>query len=408
MLSLLEDRDELVVGVAILGTAFGVLTLANATGWGWVVALLILPALAVRAVWRSMPGWLLLTWVFVPTFLGEATGATKSAFMVLVLVLVVVASERPSRFESAYMAVCLVSPLAIYLFADVAWYDVVGCSIWIGGLVLGWAFGHVIGRQWQLIDELERTQQRLADAAVVAERQRIARELHDVVGHSFSVVLLHLSGARMILDSNPDEAAAALRQAEDVGRQGMDELRDVLLLMRDGSESMAPVDAGDIVKLIDRYCDAGMRVHVQVEGDEDAVSGGSSIVLHDVVREALTNVVKHAPEPEANLHIAVDDAEVRVRVESALAPGTSEPDATSEPSSATDEPSGLGLAGLDHRVGAVGGTFTAGPDGDRWVLEVCVPSRLSGVSGVGGSGVGGSGVAGSGGASGASSPGVPT
>ncbi|OWY59188.1 hypothetical protein B7486_75925, partial [cyanobacterium TDX16] len=183
---------------------------------------------------------------------GEASGLTKSAFLVLVLVLVVVAAERPSRFDSVLMAACIVSPLGIWLFADTDWYDPVGCSIWVGGLLVGWAFGHVIGRQWQLIDELERTQQQLADAAVVAERQRIARELHDVVGHSFSVVLLHLSGARMILDSSPDEAAAALRQAEEVGRRGMDELRDVLLLMRDGSESLAPVDAGDVVQLIDR------------------------------------------------------------------------------------------------------------------------------------------------------------
>jgi signal transduction histidine kinase len=374
VLALLDDRDEMMVGVAILGAAFGVLTLANSSDWGWILALAIIPALAVKAAWRSMPGWLLLLWVAVPCWVGEASGVTKSAFLVLVLVLVVVAAERPSRFESALMAACIVSPLGIWLFADTAWYDVVGCSIWVGGLLVGWAFGHVIGRQWQLIDELERTQQQLADAAVVAERQRIARELHDVVGHSFSVVLLHLSGARMILDTSPDEAAAALRQAEEVGRRGMDELRDVLLLMRDGSESLAPVDAGDVVELIDRYCAAGMRVHVELEGDKHAVSCGSSIVLHDVVREALTNVVKHAPVPQADIHISVHDADVRVRVDSARAA----PSASSTLSSTDDGPtSGLGLAGLEARVGAVGGTFAAGPSGDRWVLEACVPSRLS-------------------------------
>jgi signal transduction histidine kinase len=380
--TLFRDRDEFVVGAAILATGFSVLTLGNATGWGWVVGVLVLPAMVVRAVWRSMPGWLLLLWIGVPVVVGEASGGTKSAYLVL-FVAVVVVSAKPTRLELAVIGAFTVSPLAIWLLFDAPWYDAVGSSIWFGGLLTACALGYAIGSQWELIDELERTQQQLADAAVVAERQRIARELHDVVGHSFTVVLLHLSGARMILDSSPDEAAEALRQAEEVGRQGMDELRDVLLLMRDGSESMAPVDAGDVVELIDRYCNAGMRVQVEVVGDKHAVSSGSSIVLHDVVREALTNVVKHASEPEADIHISVDDADVRVRVASALAPSPAS--APSSPSSAPDAPpDGLGLAGLEHRVGAVGGTFSAGPVGDRWVLEACVPSRLSGVPGVSG------------------------
>ncbi|OWY61698.1 hypothetical protein B7486_62410 [cyanobacterium TDX16] len=145
--------------------------------------------------------------------------------------------------------------------------------------------------------------------------------------------------------------------------------------MRDGSESLAPVDAGDVVQLIDRYCAAGMKVQMHVEGDKQAVSGGSSIVLHDVVREALTNVAKHAPTPEVAIDVHVGASDVRVRVDSALG-STSEP---GEPSPVGTEPAGLGLVGLEHRVGAVGGTFSAGPVGDRWVLEACVPSRLSGV-----------------------------
>jgi signal transduction histidine kinase len=370
-----RDREELVIGAAILGTGFSVLTLANSTGWGWLVGLLILPALIVRARWHSMPGWLLLLWVGVPVVAGEASGGTKSAYLVLFVAVVVVAAHRPRRFEHVLIAVFMCSPLAIWLFADAHWYNAVGASIWFGGLLTGWALGNAIGCQWELIDELEATQQQLADAAVTAERQRIAGELHDVVGHSFSVVLLHLSGARLALESgaDPTEAAAALRQAEDVGRRGMDELREVLQLMRDGSESLVPIDAGDISLLIDRYCDAGMRLDVDVVGDPCAASTGCTLVLHDVVREALTNVAKHAPTPEAAVRIRIQEGGVQVRVDSALPVPV--PAVVTPPPAPRD---GLGLAGLEQRVAAIGGSFSAAPEGERWVVEADLPGRLTG------------------------------
>jgi len=352
-------------GAAVLGTGLGVLSIFYTFDWGWILAVLMLPALIVRAVWRSMPGWLLLSWVLLPTLVGDALVITQSAYLVVITALAVVAAGRPGRADTVVMVLCLVSPFLIWLLETNNWHRGIGAWLWFGGLLIGWGFGHVVGQQWALIDELERTRTKLAETAVTEDRQRIARDLHDLVGHSFSVVLLHLSGARLNLATAPEEAEEALRQAETVGRRGMDELRQALMLMHQGTHSPAPVEPDGLDHLVASYRDAGMRVDLEVAGNIDGVSAAPRIVLHDVLREALTNVAKHARSPEATIHIGVDRDRVTVRVESALGP-RSAPAGT-----------GMGLAGLEHRVAAIDGTFQARPDQEHWVVHARLPRRLA-------------------------------
>nr|MDT0661431.1 histidine kinase [Micromonospora sp. DSM 115978] len=366
MPALLRDRGEFVIGAAVLGTGLGALNLAYTVDWGWILAVLMLPALIVRAVWRSMPGWLLLGWVTIPTVVGDALVVTQSAYLVVTTALAVAAASRPRRVDLVAMTLCLVSPFLVWALGTNDWYPGIGAWLWFAGLLIGWAFGHVVGQQWALIGELERTRTRLAETAVAEDRQRIASDLHDLVGHSFSVVLLHLSGARMILTSAPDEAAEALRQAEFVGRQGMDELRQALMLMRQGTHPPASsFEPGELERVVTRYRDAGMRIDLDVSGDLDGVAAAPRIVLHDVLREALTNVAKHARSPAATIRIGVDHERVTVHVESAL--GTNPPRAGS----------GMGLAGLEHRVAAIDGTFQARPDREHWVVQARLPRRLA-------------------------------
>ena len=368
MPSPLRDRDEFVIGAAVLGTGLGVLNFHYTVDWGWILALLMLPALIVRTVWRSMPGWLLLAWVLIPTLVGDALVVTQSAYLVVVTALAVVAAGRTRRLDTVVMVLCLVSPFLIWLLETSNWHRGIGAWLWFSGLLIGWGFGHVVGQQWALIDELERTRTKLAETAVAQDRQRIARDLHDLVGHSFSVVLLHLSGARMNLASSPTEAEEALRQAEIVGRRGMDELRQALMLMHQGTHSLAPSEPGELERLVAAYRDAGMRIDVHVAGDMDGVSAAPRIVLHDVLRESLTNVAKHAGSPEATIRIEVDPDTLTVRVESALG------------SRCPREGAGMGLAGLEHRVAAIDGTFQARPDRAHWVVQARLPRRLAGAT----------------------------
>lgn len=365
MTALVRDPTEFATGAAVLGTGLGVLNLAFATQWGWVPALAILPALIVRALWRTMPGWSLLAWVLVPTVVGELAAVTESAFLVLTTAVAVAAAGPVRRADVALIVLSLFSPFLVWWLGIDDWNRGVGSWIWCSGLLIGWLFGRVVGQQWKLIDELERTRTQLAETAVAEDRQRIARDLHDLVGHSFSVVLLHLAGARMNLASSPDEARAALRQAEEVGRRGMDELRQALVLMRHGPHSPEPFGPGDLDRLVTRYREAGMRVDLQVEGDLDAVGAAPRLVLHDVLREALTNVAKHARAPEASVRIGADGETVTVRVVSPLGGGAGAGAST-----------GAGLAGLEHRVTALDGTFRARADQDAWLIEARLPHHL--------------------------------
>jgi signal transduction histidine kinase len=381
MPSLLQDRDRFIVGAAVLGTGLGVLNLAYTSDWGWIPALVMFPALIVRAFWRSMPGWVLLSWVAVPTLVGEAANVVESAYLVVFTALVVAAAGPVRRLDTGVMVVCLVSPFLVWWLGTNDWNQGIGSWIWFSALLTGWFLGHVAGQQWALIDELERTRTRLAETAVAEERQRIARDLHDLVGHSFSVVLLHLSGARMNLASSPRTATEALRQAEEVGRRGMDELRQALLLMHKGTQHAPGVfEPGELEHLVARYREAGMRIDLDVSGDIGAIGPASRIVLNDVLREALTNVAKHARTPEAAVRVAAGNNTVTVRVENALDRTTS---TTSLATSAATEAgssagAGIGLAGLEHRVAAVEGTFLARADRERWVVEARLPRHIVG------------------------------
>lgn len=354
------------MGAAVLGTGLGVLNLAYTLGWGWVLALLMVPALVVRTVWRSMPGWLLLLWVTIPTVLGDALVITQGAYLVVITALAVVAADRRRRVDTVVMVLCLVSPFFISMLRTSDWYRGIGGWLWFAGLLIGWGFGHVVGQQWALIDELARTRTRLAETAVAEDRQRIARDLHDLVGQSFSVVLLHLSGARLNLAASPELATEALRQAETVGRQGMDELRQALMLMHQGTHTLTQLTPGELDRLLAGYRDAGMRIDLDITGSMDGVSAAPRIVLHDVLREALTNIAKHADAPEATIRIGVDRDTVAVRVASPLG--------------APRAGAGMGLAGLEHRVAAIDGTFQARPDRTHWVVQARLPRRLAGTT----------------------------
>lgn len=358
---MLTDRDEFAAGSAILGVAMAVLASATATGWGVAVLATTIPLMALLATRFAPPGWLALVWAGTATVVTEASGTGDTGYFVIVVLLTVLAAKGMSRVETVLAIALVLSPLVMWI-ARVEDYLDFGPWTWMAGIGLGWLFGSVINRQWQLIDELEATRQQLAEAAVDDERQRIAREMHDVVGHSFSVVLLHLAGARTILDRDPDSATDALRRAEDVGRRGMEDLRQTLGLMRSGDDAMRPVpDARALAELIDDYRDAGLAITTELDPTFDDVVGASRIVAHDVIREALTNCAKHAPGAAVSTNVEVSRACIDVTVENDM------------PGSTTVADDGSGIAGLRHRVEALCGRLDAGTVDGRFVLHATIP-----------------------------------
>jgi signal transduction histidine kinase len=218
----------------------------------------------------------------------------------------------------------------------------------------------VVGAAWILGDGTRRRredaraeQQRLAVQAVAEERLRIARELHDVVAHSMSVVAVQAGTGRVVIDDDVDQARRALAAIEDTSRRALDEMRRLLGVLRAGAADaagLAPVPTlDDLDGLVASAVEGGTPVDVHVEGDRHRAPAGIELAAYRVLQEALTNVRRHAPGARAGVHVNFGPEGLVLEVENRLTNGHS------------PEGAGLGLIGMRERVSLYGGVFDAGP-----------------------------------------------
>jgi signal transduction histidine kinase len=208
--------------------------------------------------------------------------------------------------------------------------------------------------------------------AVEAERARIAGELHDVVTHNVSVMVVQAGAARSVLDSSPADARAALLAVEASGRTAMSELRHLLgLLAPAGGDEAALVPqpgAGQVPSLVERVRAAGLSVELTVTGARD-LPPGVDLAAYRVVQEALTNVIKHAGTARAAVVLEYRPDDLLITVTDDGRPGTG-------PAGA----GGRGLIGLQERIGLYGGELDAGPrPGGGWRVRARIP--LEGLGG---------------------------
>jgi signal transduction histidine kinase len=216
----------------------------------------------------------------------------------------------------------------------------------------------------------ERERDLLARERVTEERARIARELHDIVAHSVSVMVIQAAAARRNLVLRPEEATALLENIESTGRQTMDELRQVLGVLRDAdSERVAmPLPTlADLEALVDTH--GGLPARLAVTGIIDHVPAGIGLSAYRVVQEALTNANRHAgPGATIDVRVTCDDQQLEVRV-----------DDDGRGASTSRSAEGYGLIGMKERVGAAGGTFSAGPRaGGGWRVSARFPMPAAG------------------------------
>ncbi|WP_229070377.1 sensor histidine kinase [Actinoplanes sp. DH11] len=203
---------------------------------------------------------------------------------------------------------------------------------------------------------LERERESAARAAVEAERARIARELHDIVSHNVSVMIVQTSAAREVLRTLPDEALTALAAVEKAGRDTMTELRHLLgVLNPDGDDELVPQPALDALgPLVDRVAFAGLPVEVRVSGEARPLPAGISTTAYRIVQEALTNALKHGSGGKAEVTIRYAPRALRVEV---LTTGPSV--LTGSAPAAGGDGAGRGLLGLRERVAVYGGDLDA-------------------------------------------------
>ncbi|MET7458791.1 histidine kinase [Nonomuraea sp. NPDC005501] len=203
----------------------------------------------------------------------------------------------------------------------------------------------------------ERDQTEAAEAAVRAERRRIARELHDVVAHHLSVINALVGGARATLPPGHDVTRDALSSAEGTARQALAEMRQLLYVLRadgDGSDAATGVGADRLPALVEEARTAGLPAELTVIGTAVPLPAAVDHAVYRIVQEALTNTRKHAPGARARALLAYEPDAVEVEVLDDGAAGAQ-----------TDRPPGFGLGGMAERVALCGGELRAGhrPEG---------------------------------------------
>lgn len=205
-------------------------------------------------------------------------------------------------------------------------------------------------------DRLEREREQEAQLAVADERARIAREMHDVVAHNVSVMVVQAEGAAYLLDTDPGRSRRAMGTVASTGRQALAEIRGLLGVLRseqpaDGERAPQP-GLGDLPDLVDRVRHAGVAVDLTVTVDAGSVGAGRGLAAYRVVQEGLTNVLKHAG-PRVRTQVRVDRADGALRL-------TVTDDGRGVAADSTDG-RGHGLRGMRERVGVYDGTLRAGP-----------------------------------------------
>lgn len=278
-----------------------------------------------------------------------------------------------------------------------------GAGIWAVALVL--RIRRVQARHAQeRAAAAEREREHLARIAVVEERARIARELHDIVGHSLSVMILHANGGEYAFDRDPERARAALRTIGATGQDALQEIKQLVQMLRSDGSAPAVDDRPPTVVLeqvdavVDRARGAGLAVELAVDGAPPQVPSSVALAVYRVVQEALTNTLKHAgPAPTATVRLGYRPDAIDVEVTDtgtgltqghgghhgpSGGPSGGVPGGPSRsPSGGTSHAaSGHGLVGMRERVSLCGGAFDAGPRlGGGWRVRAHIP--LAGAAG---------------------------
>jgi signal transduction histidine kinase len=235
----------------------------------------------------------------------------------------------------------------------------------VAGVTLTAAFSLLIRHDRDLLRQLRRAQAGLAEQARVQERNRIARELHDVIGHTLTVSLLHVQSARLAVEHDPADAARALAEAERLGRECLAEVRTTVGMLRedDAADRTAPLPgAGGLPALVEQYRSAGADVTLTVEGDIAGLPATTGLAVYRIAQEALTNAAKHAPGAPTEVRLRVSAGEVTLTA-----------DSRTVPVKGAIGSAGLGVLSMRERAESVGGSCEAGPGGRGWLVQARLP-----------------------------------
>ncbi|MFD4600868.1 sensor histidine kinase [Streptomyces sp. NPDC058464] len=421
-------------------------------GHPWLTDLLLVVLVAVPPVIRPQPGWrpvwvqtgvyaalvlpllwrrrrpvlvaALVTAGFWVQFLGQVWGQEPGRGAVALAAVLATLTVRGLRRAAAGTVICAVGCVVLWIPAWQRDYGGPGArGAWLTPLAVGlllagaWVFGEYVRARRAYIAEFERRvalaeseRIALARVAVAEERARIAREIHDVLAHGVSVMVLNAEGGRLMRHTDPTVVDRTLGVISATGREALDELRRLLEVLRtpdadasaggpgpglglglgpspglgpDNGEARESLSA-DLRRLVGRLNTNGTRARLDLRGEPGGLPADLTVQTYRIVQEALTNVVKHAP-PNATIHVRVDTGTteegpgrlVRVRVENSAGAGAGAGAGTVPEHPAPLLSSGHGLTGMRERTALYGGSVDAGPtlDGGYRVAATLRPTE---------------------------------
>jgi signal transduction histidine kinase len=349
------------VTVAVILFAVALVTAGRGFHGSLTVLAALLAAIACGAtVWRRRAP----TAVFVvATVAAEGyLAVTQSETGVLVLAAPLVAlytlTETSTRLRAVLLGgLAFLVMLALHATLRPAWAGPQNVAvIALGGLAV--AAGEAARSRRAYVHEVEeRARQAERDAEqetarrVTEERLRIARELHDVLGHHLALITVHAGAAADVLDDHPAEAKKSLAHIKQAGRTALTELKDVVVLLRRPEDPATPTEpAGSLAvldELVASFLRSGLRIETDVTGMARPLPTAVDVTAYRVIQESLTNVARHAGDTTATIRLRYEPDQLSVIVDDEGTGGS--------------HAAGHGIAGMRERVTAVGGTLRAGP-----------------------------------------------
>ncbi len=233
---------------------------------------------------------------------------------------------------------------------------VVFSTAWVLGDNMRSRRDRIAEMQRQAVED-EKNRQLEATRAIERERAAIARELHDVVAHGLSVIVVQAAAARRVLHKSPEKADEALLAVEETGRTSLDEMRRLLGVLRsedNGGERAPQPGLSDLEHLVEQVNGAGLQVEVNVHGEARNLPPGIELSAYRIVQESLTNAIKHAGPARARVDLSFEPSHLEVAV-------TDDGRGGAAGLADQQDGGGHGLLGMRERIESIGGTFLAGP-----------------------------------------------
>lgn len=305
-------------------------------------------------------GWLLA----VSPFLGDEMNEQAAPILAVAVVCYSLA-----RWPADYRGLLVVAAILLgitgdYVFTDERDNNITDVFFVTSLLLPPYVVGRIARRLAVQSEQLARQQELVREVAVRDERDRIARELHDVIAHSVSAMVVQTAAAQDLVRVDPAGAEAVLAEVADTGRRALAETGRLLHVIRDTDSELGLTPApglAEIPDLVDRFRADGLRVDLQVDEPLPTLPPGVDVSAYRIVQEALTNALRYSSDGVASLLLAGSPTALRIR-------------AVNRCNGRTGQGSGLGLVGMKERVSVLGGTLRHGPvGGGVYEVEATLP-----------------------------------